>query len=102
MNGLTDRDRVNLFTESADGLEPLALWLTETGMPMRYRGWSKVFERVGHLSEETTRSIYLEPVRGLQLETLLGDQEHPDNTELLARLAERTGLILDTPGQASA
>lgn len=165
LNGLTDRDRVNLFTESADGLEPLALWLTETGMPMRYRGWSKVFERasarcrelglevfatphmlrhsmalrslvslhhaldrrlgltpaerrhyealygnvwsmvkdlLGHRSEETTRSIYLEPVRGLQLETLLGDQEHPDNTELLARLAERTGLILDTPGQVSA
>jgi integrase len=64
--------------------------------------WSMVKDLLGHRSEETTRSIYLEPVRGLQLETLLGDQEHPDNTELLARLAERTGLILDTPGQASA
>jgi len=165
LNALTDRDRVNLFTEGEDGLEPLALWLTETGMPMRYRGWSKVFERasdrcaalglevfatphmlrhsmalrslvslhhaldrrlgltpaerrhyealygsvwsmvkdlLGHRSEETTRSIYLEPVRGLQLESLLNDEEHPDNTELLARLAERTGLVLDAPGQVVA
>jgi len=165
LNALNDRDRLNLFTEGEDGLEPLALWLTETGMPMRYRGWSKVFERasdrcaalglevsatphmlrhsmalrmlvslnhaldrrlgltpaerrhyealygnvwsmvkdlLGHRSEEITRTIYLEPVRGLQLESLLNDEEHPDNTELLARLAERTGLILDAPGQASA
>ncbi|MBO0874090.1 MAG: hypothetical protein J2P19_11925 [Pseudonocardia sp.] len=162
LNRLTDRDRLNLFTETEDGLEPLALWLSEAGMPLRYRGWSKVFERasdrcrelglqvfasphmlrhsmalrslvslhhaldrrlgltpaqrrhyealygnvwsmvkdlLGHRSEEITRSIYLEPVRGLQLETLLGDEEHPDNTELLARLAERTGLILDMPGR---
>jgi site-specific recombinase XerD len=165
LSRLTDRDRVNLFTRGEDGLEPLALWLTETGMPMRYRGWSKVFERasdrcrqlglevfatphmlrhsmalrslvslhhaldrrlgltpaerrhyealygnvwsmvkdlLGHRSEETTRSIYLEPVRGLQLESLLNDEEHPDNTELLARLAERTGLVLDAPGQVVA
>ncbi|HEX9355218.1 MAG TPA: hypothetical protein VF933_15570 [Streptosporangiaceae bacterium] len=165
LNALTDRDRLNLFTAGEDGLEPLALWLTETGMAMRYRGWSKVFQRasdrcaalgvevfatphmlrhsmalrmlvslnhaldrrlgltpaerrhyealygnvwsmvkdlLGHRSEETTRSIYLEPVRGLLLESLLGDEEHPDNTELLARLAERTGLVLDAQGQASA
>ncbi|MEV0131435.1 site-specific integrase [Dactylosporangium sp. NPDC050688] len=165
LNALTDRDRLNLFTDGEDGLEPLAVWLTEAGMPMRYRGWSKVFERasdrcralglevfatphmlrhsmalrmlvslhhaldrrlgltpserrhyealygnvwsmvkdlLGHRSEETTRTIYLEPVRGLQLDGLLGDEEHPDNTELLARLAERTGLVLDVPGQVGA
>lgn len=164
LNALDDRDRVNLFVRGEDGLEPLALWLTETGMPMRYRCWSKVFERandrccalglevfasphmlrhsmalrmlvslnyaldrrlgltpaerrhyetlygnvwsmvkdlLGHRSEETTRVIYLEPVRGLQLESLLGDEEHEDNTELLSRLAERTGLVLDVAGQAS-
>lgn len=44
----------------------------------------------------------LEPVRGLQLESLLGDEEHPDNIELLARLAERTGLVLDAPEQVGA
>ena len=165
LNTLTDRDRVNLFARGEDGLEPLALWLTEGGMPMRYRGWSRVFERasdrcralglevfatphmmrhsmalrmlvslnhaldrrlgltpderrhyealygnvwsmvkdlLGHRSEETTRAIYLEPVRGLQLESLLNDEEHPDNTELLARLAERTGLVLDAPGRVGA
>ncbi|MGP3937926.1 hypothetical protein [Nonomuraea sp. KM88] len=164
LNRLTDRDRLNLFAETEDGLEPLALWLTETGMPLRYRGWSKVFERasdrcrelgltvfatphmlrhsmalrslvslhhaldrrlgltpaerrhyealygnvwsmvkdlLGHRSEETTRTIYLEPVRGLQLDSLLNDEEHPDNTELLRRLAERTGLVLDAPAKAS-
>ena len=47
-------------------------------------------------------TVPLKPVRGPQLESLLNDEEHPDNTELLARLAERTGLILDAPGQASA
>ena len=47
-------------------------------------------------------TVPLEPVRGLQLDSLLGDEEHPDNTELLARLAERTGLVMDIPGQASA
>jgi site-specific recombinase XerD len=165
LNALTDWDRVNLFAEGEEGLEPLALWLTEAGMPMRYRGWSKVFERasdrcrelglevfatphmlrhsmalrmlvslhhaldrrlgltpaerrhyeslygnvwsmvkdlLGHRSEETTRSIYLEPVRGLQLETLLGEEEHSDTTELLARLAERTGLVLDAPDRVGA
>ena len=165
LNVLSDRDRVNLFTETEDGLEPLAVWLSEAGMPMRYRGWSKVFARasdrcrelglevfatphmlrhsmalrslvslhhaldrrlgltpaerrhyeslygnvwsmvkdlLGHRSEETTRSIYLEPVRGLQLESLLNDEDHPDNTELLARLAERTGLVLDAPEQVGA
>jgi hypothetical protein len=43
--------------------------------------------------------VPLEPVRGLQSDSLLGDEEHPDNTELLARLAERTGLVLDAPGR---
>ena len=36
------------------------------------------------------------------MESLLNDEEHPDNTELLARLAERTGLVLDSPGQVGA
>ena len=134
------------------------LWLTESGMPMAYRSWSKVFERasarcvkagltvyatphmlrhsmalrvllslhhaldrrfgltpterrnyedaygtvwtmvkdlLGHRSEVTTREIYLEPVRGLQIESLLDDTDNPGNTELFADLARRTGLILD-------
>ncbi|MGW1620117.1 hypothetical protein [Streptomyces sp. NPDC002172] len=50
---------------------------------------------LGHRSEETTREIYLEPVRGLQIETLLEDVDNPGSSEVLARLAERTGLVLD-------
>ncbi|KUN99387.1 hypothetical protein AQJ67_25740 [Streptomyces caeruleatus] len=162
LNDLNDRQRMNLYTEGEDGLEPLALWLTEAGLPMRYRSWSKVFERasercerlglgvfctphmcrhsfalrmlvslnlvldrrlglspqerreyeelygnvwllvrdlLGHKSETVTREIYLEPVRGLQLDTLLsGSEEVSDNEELLARLAKSTGLILDVAG----
>lgn len=157
LDQLDDRQRLLLFTETKDGLEPAMLWLTESGMPFRYRSWSKVFERandrcarlglsvfatphmlrhsmalrmllslnhaldrrfglttderrryqevfgevwqmvkdlLGHASEETTRDIYLEPVRGLQLESLLND-DNPYSDQLLADLAQRTGLILD-------
>ena len=129
-----------MFVEGDEGLEPAMLWLTETGMPMAYKSWTKVFERaserceraglkvyatpkmlrhsmalrvlvslhhaldrrlgltaaqrrdyedaygtvwtmvkdlLGHRSEVTTREIYLEPVRGLQIESLLPRQEMP-------------------------
>ena len=155
---LTARQRMLMFAEGEHGLEPAMLWLTESGMPMAYRSWSKVFERasarcvkagltvyatphmlrhsmalrvllslhhaldrrfgltpterrnyedaygtvwtmvkdlLGHRSEVTTREIYLEPVRGLQIESLLDDTDNPGNTELFADLARRTGLILD-------
>lgn len=157
-NELTAAQRMRMFVRGEDGLEPAMVWLTETGMPMAYRSWTKTFERasdrcaaagvrlyatpkmlrhsmalrvlvslhhaldrrlglspsqrrlyedaygsvwtvvkdlLGHRSEETTREIYLEPVRGLQVETLLEDADHPRNGEVLARLAERTGLVLD-------
>ncbi|MDO0930431.1 hypothetical protein QQY66_01470 [Streptomyces sp. DG2A-72] len=58
--------------------------------------WSTVKDLLGHRSEETTREIYLEPLRGLQVETLLSD-ETPENTEVLSRLARRTELVLDAP-----
>ncbi|MEU8699193.1 integrase [Streptomyces sp. NPDC048680] len=157
LDKLDDRQRLLLFGQGDDGLEPAMLWLTESGMPFRYRSWSKVFERasdrcesrgltvyatpkmlrhsmalrmllalnhaldrrfgfssderrryqeiygevwqmvkdlLGHASEETTREIYLEPVRGLQLESLLND-DNPHSDLLMADLARRTGLILD-------
>ncbi|QRV33958.1 site-specific integrase [Streptomyces californicus] len=158
LDKLTDRHRLLMFVRGPGGLEPAMVWLTETGMPLRYRGWSKTFERaskrcktlglgvwatphmlrhsmalrvlmalhraldrrlgltpaerrhyeetygtvwsmvkdlLGHVSEETTREIYLEPLRGLQIETLLDDEDNPANEALLAKLAARTGLILD-------
>lgn len=35
---------MRLFTEGEDGLEPLWLWLGESGMPMAYESWEKVFD----------------------------------------------------------
>lgn len=34
---------MRLCTEAEDGLEPLWLWLAESGMPMAYESWEKVF-----------------------------------------------------------
>ncbi|MFJ8389719.1 site-specific integrase [Streptomyces sp. NPDC094438] len=159
LGDLDRRVRRTLFRRGPEGLEPLAVWLTETGMPLQHTSWNAVFDRanarcealelrvfatphmlrhsmalrvlvslhfaldrrlglspvqrrdyeelygnvwaivkdlLGHRSEETTREIYLEPLRGLQLETLLRD-ETPENNEVLARLAQRTGLVLDVP-----
>lgn len=155
---LTAAERMLLFVEGEDGLEPAMLWLTESGLPLRYTSWTKVFERasdrcaaagldvfatpkmlrhsmalrtlialhnaldrrlgltpaerrhyeevygqvwlmvkdmLGHRSDQVTRDVYLEPVRGLQLESLLGDDDNPVNAEKIAELAARTGLILD-------
>ncbi|MFE9687521.1 hypothetical protein [Streptomyces sp. NPDC006285] len=57
--------------------------------------WLMVKDMLGHRSEQVTRDVYLEPVRGLQLESLLGDDDNPVNAEQIPELAARTGLILD-------
>jgi site-specific recombinase XerD len=155
---LTVAQRMRLFVQGEGGLEPAMLWLTETGLPLAYRSWTKIFERgsdrckrlglgvyatphmlrhsmalrmlvslnnaldrrygltpaerrhyaevygviwsmvkdmLGHKNEQVTKDIYLEPVRGLQLESLLNDEENPINDITLAELAKKTGLILD-------
>jgi site-specific recombinase XerD len=165
LNALDEGDRRHLYLEGEDGLEPMALWLTEAGLPMRYRSWNNVFRQanvrceslglqvfcfphmlrhsfaltmlislhhaldrrlgltpaerryyeqvygnvwmlvkdlLGHSSVEVTRNVYLEPVRGLQLDTLLNDVEDESADDLLTRLAAQTGLILDVPRRASA
>jgi site-specific recombinase XerD len=157
LDTLTWRQRLRLFVRTEDGLEPAMLWLTEAGMPMDYKSWTKVFERasdrcarlglsvwatphmlrhsmalrmlvslnnaldrrlglsaqerrhyeeiygnvwamvkdlLGHSNEQITRDVYLEPVRGLQLESLLNDEHNPVNDQVLAELGEKTGLIL--------
>lgn len=40
---LNEAERRRLFIEGPHGLEPLALWLTEGGIPMDYRSWEAVF-----------------------------------------------------------
>ncbi|MFE1091628.1 hypothetical protein ACFW5K_30610 [Streptomyces albidoflavus] len=54
-----------------------------------------VKDMLGHKNEQVTRDIYLEPVRGLQLDSLLNDEDNPVDAEKLAELSARTGLILD-------
>ncbi|MBF6214322.1 site-specific integrase, partial [Nocardia puris] len=43
LDTLDDLDRLDLYIEGENGLEPLAVWLTESGLPMRYRSWNRVF-----------------------------------------------------------
>lgn len=57
--------------------------------------WSMVKDMLGHKNEQVTRDIYLEPLRGLQLDSLLNDEDNPVDAEKLAELSARTGLILD-------
>jgi hypothetical protein len=42
---LDARQRRSLFRETADGLEPLSVWLAETGEPMSHLSWAKAFDR---------------------------------------------------------
>ncbi|WP_159393413.1 site-specific integrase [Streptomyces rimosus] len=135
-NVIGPRTRLRLFRQTRQGLEPLALWLNEDGLPRDGRGWEHTFEgandrierlglegftctahmlrhscalkwfaigklvysaRLGHLGQgerfdfreqfgdtwhlvqtmlghrrvETTKNVYLEPFRSLEVETLL-------------------------------
>ncbi|MBT2405864.1 MULTISPECIES: site-specific integrase [unclassified Streptomyces] len=149
-NGIGPRTRLRLFRRTELGLEPLALWLNEDGLPRDGRGWEHTFEtanerisalglenftctahmlrhshalrwyaigklvyatRLGHLAEderrdfreqfgdtwhlvqtmlghrsvETTKNVYLEPFRALDVEMLLA---HADGFPVEAFMAE--------------
>ncbi|MEU6740057.1 hypothetical protein [Streptosporangium sandarakinum] len=150
---LTASERMRLFVDGEDGLEPAMLWLSETGLPLEYTSWTKVFERasnrcaalglevfatpkmlrhsmalrmlislhnaldrrlrltpaqrlhyeevygqvwlmvkdmLGHRSEQVTRDVYLEPVRGLQPESYAGRSK----ADMLDVLDQEKGLAL--------
>ncbi|MGW2539491.1 hypothetical protein ACWC5I_01100 [Kitasatospora sp. NPDC001574] len=139
-NSLGPEARRQLFRETAQGLEPVALWLNEDGLPRNGHGWHHTFDtankrikalglegftctphmlrhslalrwfaigklvqaaRLGHLSQdeardfraqfgdvwhlvqtilghrrvETTKEVYLEPFRNLEVELLLAHAE---------------------------
>lgn len=171
LGAISPDERMRLFTEGEDGLEPLWLWLGESGMPMAYESWEKVFDAanarvaavlagtsdggqakwtpvaisphmlrhsfalhmlvalhhaldrrfgltpeerkhlrrvygdpwvlvrdlLGHSSEQTTRLVYLEPLNGLQVTSLLDHDEDIDT--LLSRVAASSRLVIDAgPG----
>ncbi|WP_329143144.1 site-specific integrase [Streptomyces sp. NBC_01456] len=43
LDSLTWQERATLFTEGADGPEPLWLWLNEAGLPFQPHSWEAVF-----------------------------------------------------------
>jgi len=55
--------------------------------------WMMVRDLVGHRSEQTTRMIYLEPLNGLQLRSMLDHDE--DLETLLSRVAAASRLVMD-------
>lgn len=59
--------------------------------------WRMVKDLLGHKSEETTRDVYLAPVRDVQIRTLLeGDLQ--EGVEFLQALAAASGRIQDVQG----
>jgi integrase len=60
--------------------------------------WVLVRDLLGHSSEQTTRLVYLEPLNGLQVTSLLDHDEDLDT--LLARVAASSRLVIDAgPGE---
>ena len=59
--------------------------------------WVMVRDLLGHGSEQTTRLLYLEPLNGLQVHSMLGHDE--DLEALLSRVAASSRLVIDVgPG----
>ncbi|TWP32697.1 site-specific integrase [Leekyejoonella antrihumi] len=56
-----ERGRRLLFIEGASGLEPLALWLTEGGVPMDYRSWEAVFRSANQRCARLGKPIVATP-----------------------------------------
>ena len=59
--------------------------------------WVLVRDLLGHRSEQTTRLVYLEPLNGLQVRSVLDHDE--DLESLLSRVAASSRLVIDAgPG----
>jgi hypothetical protein len=55
--------------------------------------WVLVRDLLGHRSEQTTRLVYLEPLNGLQVRSMLDHDE--DLEALLSRAAASSRLVID-------
>jgi integrase len=54
-----------------------------------------VKDLLGHSSEETTRTIYLAPLNGLRLRSILDGNEGEDLDAILTRVAHASRLVMD-------
>jgi site-specific recombinase XerD len=61
MRSLSPHERTTLFIQGRDGLEPLWLWLGESGLPMDYQSWNKVFGAASDRCAEFGKPIYCTP-----------------------------------------
>ncbi|MGY1582035.1 hypothetical protein [Streptomyces sp. MN13] len=58
---LTAAERMGLFVDGEDGLEPTMLWLTESDLPMAYASWTKVFERASNCCTAAGPEVFATP-----------------------------------------
>ena len=61
LDGLHADDRQRLFVEGSHGIEPAMLWLSESGMPMRFDTWKMVFHEANQRCEAQGVGIYCHP-----------------------------------------
>jgi len=61
LDAVDARMRQSLFLETADGLEPLQLWLTETGLPMGYTSWNVVFRSANERCHDAGLDLWCTP-----------------------------------------
>lgn len=61
VRALTERERMTLFIQGSTGLEPLWLWLGESGVPMDYRSWEAVFGAANDRCASQGKPIYCTP-----------------------------------------
>lgn len=61
LSTITAWERARLLVDGPDGLEPLWLWLTETGMPLDYHSWEKVFSAATERCERLGKPIRCTP-----------------------------------------
>lgn len=61
VRSLTPRERELLFIQGRSGLEPLWLWLGESGLPMDYHSWEAVFRAANQRCERQGKPIFCTP-----------------------------------------
>lgn len=163
VDNLSVAERAKLFVRSEHGLEPMWLWLSESGLPFKPHSWEEVFaagsrrclavlgseaprctphmarhsfalimlvaltyafderygltpeqrrdfaliykhpyrmvkDLLGHRSEKTTRDVYLVPVQGVEIRSLLGGDSEYGNAFLQA-LAAASPTMKDWPDE---